>query len=165
MQRRSTFLRLYKLHNYKDILPANNSTYQYSTMALPSAAATAVPCLDTAEQGHETASLSLVSSLSPFIVSLGLPSYKHHLWLLAHDSTLCCSAGRTVFSSHPPASNSALKMCTCVSQLTSWTVWQTYKSVTLKLRFQQATLKKFNREARRFATDNRVWPLLANDLY
>ena len=40
-QSSSTFL--YKLCKYKDILPANNSTFQFSNMALPLAAATAVP--------------------------------------------------------------------------------------------------------------------------
>lgn len=44
MQRRNAFLHLYNQGKCKDILPANNSTYQCSTIALPSAVPTAVPC-------------------------------------------------------------------------------------------------------------------------
>lgn len=52
------------------------------------------------EQGHGTASHSLVTQFSPSIVSLRLPSYKHHLLLLTHNSTSCWFSEGTVLSSH-----------------------------------------------------------------
>lgn len=52
-QSSSTFL--YKLSKYKDILPANNSTFQFSNMALPLAAATAVPGQTEKKKSHKTA--------------------------------------------------------------------------------------------------------------
>lgn len=115
--------------------------------------------LDIAQEGHETASLSLVSSLCPIIGFLGLPSYKHHLFLLAQHSTLCCSAERTVHTCLL-----AILHSKCVPVCHS-----SHHEQSGRLRVcyfeSEATLTKFNREAIHFATDNRVGPLMANAPY